>query len=250
MGRGRLEEAELGEGLFEFGDGRFGCVHERGSDICAEAALEGECCFDGCWVGFDEEILEQLVEAFVNSASGGEVIGEGEVHEFDDLCGDEVGGDADDSDCAGGDEGEGEAIVTGEDLEGTGKCSSELGDAVDIAAGFFDGDDVGALFSEARYGFDADLDSATAGDAVEHDWQFCCVGDGAEVLEQSLLGGAVVVGGDDESGVGSALFCLVGEGDGLGGGVRSGAGHDDAASFGLLDGVFNHAKVFFVGEGG
>ena len=113
----RLEKAELREGSPEGCDGRFGSVDERRAHVRAEAALESECGLDRSGIGFDEEILEQLVQAFVGGASGGEVIREGEVDEVDDITGDDVGRDADDAHGACCDEREGESIVAREDLE-------------------------------------------------------------------------------------------------------------------------------------
>ena len=93
--------------------------------------MGGEGKFYGNGVGFDEEIFEEGVEFGVKGASFGVIAFEGGVDEGDDFGGDEIGGDADDADGACGDEGEGEGVVTGKDIEGSGEGGAECADAFD-----------------------------------------------------------------------------------------------------------------------
>ncbi len=71
-----------------------------------------------------------------------------------------------------------------------------------------------------------------------------------KVLEQTFLSRAVIIGGNDECRIGSALFGLASQGDGFVGGVGAGSSHDETASFCLVDGLFDDSEVFLVREGG
>ena len=212
--------------------------------------MGGEGKFYGNGVGFDEEIFEEGVEFGVKGASFGVIAFEGGVDEGDDFGGDEIGGDADDADGACGDEGEGEGVVAGEDIEGSGESGAECADAFDRAAGFFDGEDIGEGFGEASGEIDADFDAAAAGDGVEDDGNFGGFGDFRVVMEEAFLGGFIVIGSDDEGGGAAEFFGLDGEIDGFGGGIGAGAADDLAASFGEFDGEIDDVEMFVVGEGG
>jgi len=97
---------------------------------------------------------------------------------------------------------------------------------------------------------DADLDAATAGDGVEDDRAVGGVGDGAEMPEESLLRRAVVVGGDDEEGVGARGDGGGGEVHGLAGRVGAGAGDHRHAAARVLDHAANDLEVLAVVHGG
>ena len=66
----------------------------------------------------------------------------------------------------------------------------------------------------------------------------------------ALLGGAVVVGADDERRIGTGLRGILREPDRLRGGVATGAGHDEQAAGGGLDALGDHPLVFVVRERG
>ena len=75
-----------------------------------------------------------------------------------------------------------------------------------------------------------------SGDVVEHDRQVGGLGDGAEVVEQADLAGLVVVGAHQQDAVDADLGGLLGQLDGVGGGVGADArDHGGAVADGLVD---------------
>ena len=249
-GLGRSDDADGGEGGFEF------CVFGGGhgdhgeAEIAVSEAHVFEGGFDGDRVGVEfEEGAEERVVSAVDGACGLVVVLEGGVDEIAHLAGDDIGGDADDAHGSDGHEGEGEGVVAAEGGEGIGAGGDELIDAFDAAAGFLHGDDVRAGGGETCGGVDADFDAAAAGDAVEDDAAGGGVGDGFEVLEETFLGGFVVVGADLEDGFAAGGFCGFGEFDGFVGAVAAGAADDGAAAVGEFGGEGDDVLVFLVGEG-
>ena len=75
------------------------------------------------------------------------------------------------------------------------KRRSKLANAIGIAAGLLDTDDVFAHLDQALDSRHLDGDVAAAGDAIKDDRQPGCAGDLFEMLKQALLRRFVVVGG-------------------------------------------------------
>src|SRR5690606_40025592 len=76
------------------------------------------------------------------------------------------------------------------------------------------------------------------------------LGDGAEVAVETFLGGLVVVGGDQQAGIGADALGQLGEPDGFPGAVGPGAGdHRDAAAD-PVDDAAEHFEVFLHVQGG
>ena len=69
------------------------------------------------------------------------------------------------------------------------------------------------------------------------------------MLVDALLRGPVVVGADDEGGVGAGLGGKLRQPHGLGGGVGPGARHHEQAARGGGDALGDHPLVLVVGEG-
>ena len=94
-------------------------------------------------------------------------------------------------------------------------------------------------------------DAGAAGDVVQDDGDVHLAGDGLKVAKHAFLRRLVVVGVDEEGGIGAGIFREAGEVEGLVGGVGAGAGDDfHFGAFGGLDGDLDNVVVFFVGEGG
>ena len=68
------------------------------------------------------------------------------------------------------------------------------------------------------------------------------------MLVQALLIGLVVIGGNDEHGVGAGLFGVAGEFNRFVGVVGPGAGNDGNAALGLVDAPLNNAFMLGVGQ--
>jgi len=121
--------------------------------------------------------------------------------------------------------------------------------ALDIAARLFDTNDFRAVGGQTRHGPNTDLHAAAPGNAVEDHRKTDRFGHRPVVPVEALLGGFVVIGGDEQGGIRPEGFRLPRERDGFGGAVRSGAGDDLAASGGGIDRHADHFGMFFVGEG-
>ena len=122
--------------------------------------------------------------------------------------------------------------------------------AVHGAAGFLDVADVVEPRTEALDDGNADLDAAAAGDRVEHDGPVGGLGDGAVVQEEAFGAGLVIIGSDDEHGVGSGFVGAVSEGNGFAGGVGAGASDDGDAACDSVDDGADDLEVFVVIERG
>lgn len=201
--------------------------------------------FDGDGVGVEgHEAIKKGIVLLLKFEGTGVVAVVASVDEFDHHLGDDVGGDGDEADGTAGHEGESEGIVAGKDFAGIGEGLSELVDAVDGAASLLDGKNVGAVVGKASGGFGCDGDAGTPGHRVEHDGKLGRIGDGLVVLVESFLRRLVVVGTDLEACGGTHFFGLLGEVDGFGGGVGSGAGDNLHTASIVFDGDANDFEVF------
>ena len=84
------------------------------------------------------------------------------------LCGDCVGRDGDQACAAEREDGEGEAVVAGEDFKADGDLGDELCDLGEVAAGFLDADDVGES-GQAGGGGGLEVDAGARRNVVEQD---------------------------------------------------------------------------------
>src|SRR5690606_34695780 len=76
------------------------------------------------------------------------------------------------------------------------------------------------------------------------------LGDGAEVAVETFLGGLVVVGGDQQAGIGADALGQLGELDGFPGAVGPGAGDHRDAAVDLVGDAADHFDVFLHVQGG
>ena len=129
--------------------------------------------------------------------------------------------------------------------------ADDFGDLLEVAAGFFDAGDVGAVLGQADGGRSGHIRAGAAGHVVEHDRGVDGVGDGAEVLVEALLRGLVVVGHDLEQAVDADFGGELGGFDGGSGAVGAGAGDEGGVEL-VDDGqqLAEEDALLFVGEGG
>ena len=139
-----------------------------------------------------------------------------------------------------------DGVVAGKNEEIFRHRSANFGDLPDVAAGFFDGHDVGD-FGQAQQRGRFDIGSGSAGDVVQHQRLGRGFGNRLEVLVNAFLRGLVVVGRRGEDVVDARarrnFLCL---GDGLAGVVGGCARHDGHAAAGGLDGQVDNAQPFVV----
>ena len=201
--------------------------------------------FDRARAGLGEEGVVERHEAILDGHGAVDVaVAPGLVHLGAEAGGD-VGGDADAAMAAGGEEGERGVVFAGELAEIGADGGAGVERAGEVGGRILDADDV-LVAGEAGHGLDRHVDDAAGRDVVDDDRQVDGVGDGAEVEIHALLCGPVVIGRDDEGGVGAGLFGVTGQFDRLGGAVGAGAGDDGDAAVGDFDGHFDDALVFGV----
>ena len=92
--------------------------------------------------------------------------------------------------------------------------------------------------------------AGAAGHVVHEHGQGDFVVDGLEVLEDALLRGLVVVGGDEQGGVGAGLFGEAGEADGFYRIIGACAGDDRHAALYLIHADADGGFMFGMGHGG
>src|SRR3974390_494707 len=104
-------------------------------------------------------------------------------------------------------------------------------------------------FEEPLYRVDRHVDDRARRDVVDDDWNTDRVVDRLEVLVQALLRGLVVVGRDDQDGIRTRIFRVLGEVDGLAGRVGARPPDHGDALLGLVDAPFDHALVLVMAQG-
>ncbi len=113
-----------------------------------------------------------------------------------EFLGQGISNHADDANGSEGDEWEGDAVVSADDIEAFGFVLDDVVDLCEIAACFLDAYDVFAVVGKTEGGFGCHIDAYTTWYVIEDDRHVGCLGDGAEVLVESLLGWFVVIGAD------------------------------------------------------
>ena len=247
---GFREEAQFSDEAFETGTGGRGDGRHGETVAFFDAAHHDEDGFDGAGAGFPEVGLHEMEELAVKLACGGPVVVEGGLDHGGHFAGNLIGCDRDKAGAADGDGAEGHDVVTGVDLEGTGRAGGELADLGHVAGGFLNAGDVGVGFDEAEDGGWLKIGAGAAGYVVKDDGQLSGACDGGKVLELALLRGLVVVGigaedggnAGDAGGEAGAFFCAAG-------GIVRTAGPDGDAAIGGLGDDAEDAEPFLVGEG-
>jgi hypothetical protein len=100
-----------------------------------------------------------------------------------------------------------EGDVAGDDRD---VAACDFAGLVKAAGGLFDADDIVDL-GQSGHGLGCQTGSASAGDVVQDDRQIDLIGDGLEVLIESLLRGLVVVGAHLKRGVGADFLGIGGQ---------------------------------------
>jgi len=161
-----------------------------------------------------------------------------------------IGGDADDSVSADCHERQCEHVIAAQNFKAWSQCRAQLADAIGIAAGFFDADDIFAFFGEALHGLNCNFDSATARNAVEDDWDTRATSHFAEMLEKAFLRWFIVIGRNLEGTIRADFFGVLGKIDRFGGGVASRAGEHLEFARGKFHRELDDFNVLVVIDGG
>ena len=203
---------------------------------------------DGAGAAVEETGIGKGHEGTVDGGGGGEVAGEDGVEHRSLLSGDDVGGDADSAVGAHAPEVEVVVVVAAPDTE-VGPGLQHAGRGVEVAVGLLVAGDVGDL-GEAQERIDGEIDARAPGHVVDDDGRAGALGDLAEVLDDAGLGRPQVVGRDREDGVDAGGLGTLGEGDGVAGVVRAGAGDNRAAVAELLLDLLPEAGLLVVAQEG
>ena len=123
-----------------------------------------------------------------------------------------------------------------------------LRDAGEIGGRVLDAGDV-RQFVEPRHGRHRHVDHRARRDIVDDDGDADGVVDRLEMPVKPLLARLVVIGRDDEQGIGAGFFRMAGERDRLGGVVGAGAGDHRHAAARRVDAPFHHLLVLVMGQG-
>ena len=228
----------------------FGNFDERQAQDVGDGALDFEECFDARRVAFFEDGVHQGEHAVVEGEGFLEVALQGEMHHVGHFLWQGVGHDGDDAVGPEGEHGVGEGVVAGDDTEAIGALAKDFHDLMEVATGFLDAYDVGALVGEGEGGLGGEVDTGAAGDVVHDDGHGRHFGNVAVVLQEAALVGLVVVGGHRED---AANALEGGVGDGVGdvkGVVATETQHDGAAAGDGLDDEALHCRTFRWGHGG
>ncbi len=172
------------------------------------------------------------------------------LHHLRHLLGNDVRRHTDDALSTNGHKRQRQGIITAENLKSRSQRGAQLAHAIGIPTGFLDTDNAGALRCQALDGVHADLDTASAGNAIEHQGELGLPGDLAEMLEQALLCGLVVIGSHLQRAVRTEPFGFLGKVDRFAGRVASGARQDLELTACRLDRDLDDTNVLLVVDGG
>src|SRR6202521_2161650 len=185
----------------------------------------------------------------VNCARAGKVALESESRQLRHLRGDFVGNDRNHAPAAERNNRERDGVIAGKHDEVILHSVENRSHLRDVARGFLDANDV-FNFGEALYRAGLDVHAGAALHAVKNDGQRNGFGDGAIVLEESLLSGLVLIGRHGEDAICAKGAKLARKCDDLRGVVASCAGQNRNTSLGEFDGDLHDAKMLFVRERG
>ena len=115
-----------------------------------------------------------------------------------------------------------------------------------IGGSILGADDVGAVPGKPGQGFRADVGHRSGRDVVDENGNVDRLGDGPEMRVEPFLGRLVVIGNDDERGVGPGLVGMARVFHRLGGVVRSRSGDHRHAARRRFDGEFDNALVLLL----
>src|SRR5439155_19624857 len=125
---------------------------------------------------------------------------------------------------------------------------AKLADAIRIAPGFFDADDIFAIAHESFDRVDTDFHATPRGDAVKQDGEFRGIRNGAKVLKQTFLRRLVVVRRDLERTIRTAFFRRDGQVNRFVRRIATGAGEHFESAGGEFDRQFDNVYVLLETE--
>ena len=140
-------------------------------------------------------------------------------------------------------------IVAGVDVQILPAGGGDLRHLADVAAGFLHCVDVRVL-GKLRQTGGGQVAAGAAGDIVQNAGQVHGIRNGGVVGDQTGLAGLVVVGGDQQQGVGAVRLRLTAEPDGVPGIVGAGARNDRNPPGSLFDGVADARGMLLIRHGG
>ena len=117
-----------------------------------------------------------------------------QTYHLRELLRERIADDADDTHSTAGNHGEGERVVTGDDIEVAGLVLDDLVDLLEIARSLLDGYDILTVASQTDGGLGLHIDARTTRHVVEHNGQRGGSGNGLEVLVETFLRRLIVVG--------------------------------------------------------
>jgi hypothetical protein len=120
-------------------------------------------------------------------------------------------------------------------------------DALDLSGRVLDPDDAGQL-RQLAHGFGRHVHDRAAGDVVDDDGKRAAVMQRGVMRDHACLRGLVVIGRDDEGGIGADAFGVLDQADAFDGVVRPRACDDRHAPCGEFHDRFDDGFMFFVAE--
>ena len=231
-------------GLVELGGigADVGQTHRGGGDDALD--LERGLGHDGL-VAVAVKRVDERGELVGKTTGGGDVAAVKRLDKLLHGVGCDVGDHRDDADGADGEERQEQAVIAG--IPGETGALLFLHCGCKVAGGVLDSLDV-FEFGQTVVGFDLDLQTGAAGDIVDDDRLFGGFVDGLVVADDTVLGGAGIVGHDDEHRVGARFLGLFDHAHGVGGVVGAGArNHRDVHDF--LDRPDEVDLLIHVGDG-
>ena len=204
---------------------------------------------DGDGVDLAEQQLDQRIQILLHLGGACHITGEELVHDLHHLPGGNVGGNGDTAHAADGQQGQGDAVLAGVDVQLVAAEGSHFHGLGHVAGGLLDGADVG-MVSQDGTGLGRQVAAGAAGDVVHDDGLGGVVRDPLIVLDQAVLGGLVVVGSHHQDGIGAVVTGGLGEVQHMLGVVGAGTGHHGDTACGALDGEADDLLALGGGQGG
>ncbi len=118
-----------------------------------------------------------------------------------------------------------------------------------IGRGILGADDVLAVLRQPGQRLHRNIGNGTAGHVVDENRDIDRIGDGTEVLIEAFLRRLVVIGNDDEGGIGAGFLCVNRIVNRFGGAVRAGSGDHGNAATDFLDAHFDDGLVLVGRQG-
>ena len=245
-----FQQAEVAHGVGEtFSVGWFDFGQWQTYTAAAEAH-EFNSLLDWNWVDFAEERVDEVHSVELDLCRAGNITVEVFLNHVMGLLWCDVGEHRDDALAAEGKDRHNLVVVAGVDIDVAISDGEEVADLADVAAGFLNGNDVFNVASEPYSGFWLDVAAGAARNVVENDRDGDGFSDGLEMHLQTVLGGLVVVRGDEQNSVSAIGFSLLGEHDSGLGVVGTGTSDDRYAMVDMVDGVGDDLGMFFFRKGG